>query len=676
MRVDLESANARKVTQIAPRYATMTVALTGTFIIPPDAGGVFFLDTNGSNRDVYLPAIVAPGGQEVRIFNTGAQTITVRDAGGVAITTLDTTFAGIFTSSATAWRYVKSAATSAAAPLDAEYLVKTVNGDLSAERVVTDGAAAGTAVWDWSVAGQVSAKLYVSVANRFLYSTGANAWAEGAITSVARAFLAGLALENSIYVSKAGNDTNSGQVQGAPKLTIGSAITAAVALGATKATVVVLDAGQYTENLTLAANIELAASSATLIGTLSMDAGARATLWRHYSAANSTTLVSTTTASGEASFYSAAIVDGRGTGGVHTGTTLFENASSGRVLFVRAEQCFVASGGFGVRDNAGSGFGHVHLLAADLYLAGNNAIGLRSNNANSNIVGYVDHILEISAPTGTKAIQVGASGGTVKLTASEIIADEVYDLDAAGTCYIQCPKLTGTRTGAPTVVGGWDPSAADRFLYGSGAGATVEGTITAAGRALIDDASASAQRTTLGVGTGDSPAFAGVVVNNDGLKTKDSDASHNLIISTDSNLTADRTLNLNTGDASRALTISGDHTLPGGTSVITAGNQTLTGGFTASSYNAGTKSSGTFTPDPANGNFQYATNGGAHTLAPPSNDCTIIVQYTNNGSAGTITTSGFTKVSGTAPGTTNGDDFLAYIVKLNGFSHLTWQALQ
>jgi ribosomal protein S16 len=35
-------------------------------------------------------------------------------------------------------------------------------------------------------------------------------------------------------------------------------------------------------------------------------------------------------------------------------------------------------------------------------------------------------------------------------------------------------------------------------------------TITSAGAALLDDASASAQRTTLGVGTGDSPTFAGV----------------------------------------------------------------------------------------------------------------------------------------------------------------------
>jgi len=99
-------------------------------------------------------------------------------------------------------------------------------------------------------------------------------------------------------------------------------------------------------------------------------------------------------------------------------------------------------------------------------------------------------------------------------------------------------------------------------------------------------------------------------------------------------------------------------------------------GYTATEYNAGTKSTGTFTPDPALGNFQKCVNNGAHTLAPPSSSCTMIIQVTNGASAGAITTSGFTKVTGTAPGTTNGDDFLAFITRVNGFSHLAWQALQ
>jgi hypothetical protein len=101
----------------------------------------------------------------------------------------------------------------------------------------------------------------------------------------------------------------------------------------------------------------------------------------------------------------------------------------------------------------------------------------------------------------------------------------------------------------------------------------------------------------------------------------------------------------------------------------------LTAGYAATPYSAGTFTTGTYTPDEANGNLQYAVNGGAHTLAPPTNNCTLVIQYTNNASAGAITTSGFTIVDG-AFTTTNGDDFFAYVVKNNGFSHLNILALQ
>jgi hypothetical protein len=100
---------------------------------------------------------------------------------------------------------------------------------------------------------------------------------------------------------------------------------------------------------------------------------------------------------------------------------------------------------------------------------------------------------------------------------------------------------------------------------------------------------------------------------------------------------------------------------------------TLTAGFAHTVDNDGTQSSGTYTPDQDGGNMKRIVNGGAFTLAPPTDDCCIIVQITNNASAGAITTSGFTGVFGDAFTTTDGDDFICTIIKINGFSSLTVQ---
>ena len=55
-------------------------------------------------------------------------------------------------------------------------------------------------------------------------------------------------------------------------------------------------------------------------------------------------------------------------------------------------------------------------------------------------------------------------------------------------------------------------TASDQLVYSTGVDTFATTSFTAAGRALVDDASAAAQRTTLGVGTGDSPTFAGLTI--------------------------------------------------------------------------------------------------------------------------------------------------------------------
>ena len=119
-----------------------------------------------------------------------------------------------------------------------------------------------------------------------------------------------------------------------------------------------------------------------------------------------------------------------------------------------------------------------------------------------------------------------------------------------------------------------------------------------------------------------------------------------------------------------------EDTVQGILDLFAATDDVLTAGFGGTDDADGTKSSGTYTPTYAGGNFKTATNGGAHTLAPQSGTGTIIIQYTNDASAGTITTSGWTIVTGDSLTTTNGHDFMMYLTVVAAFKHLHIVALQ
>lgn len=89
-------------------------------------------------------------------------------------------------------------------------------------------------------------------------------------------------------------------------------------------------------------------------------------------------------------------------------------------------------------------------------------------------------------------------------------------------------------------------------------------------------------------------------------------------------------------------------------------------GVTAVSSSDGTQSSGTYTPSPATGNFREIVNGGAFTFAAPSyaGVYTVVVEITNNSTAGAITFSGFSKVIGDGDlTTTDTETFQVMIVK-------------
>ena len=107
----------------------------------------------------------------------------------------------------------------------------------------------------------------------------------------------------------------------------------------------------------------------------------------------------------------------------------------------------------------------------------------------------------------------------------------------------------------------------------------------------------------------------------------------------------------------------------GGTLLSNTTSANLTAGYTATSYNLGTVSSGATTLSAANGNIQHMTNNGAFTLAPQSAPSTIALEIVNGSTAGAITTSGYTKVVGSFV-TTSGSKFQCVSCVTNSSSAL------
>lgn len=105
-------------------------------------------------------------------------------------------------------------------------------------------------------------------------------------------------------------------------------------------------------------------------------------------------------------------------------------------------------------------------------------------------------------------------------------------------------------------------------------------------------------------------------------------------------------------------------------------NQVVTGGAEITPLDLGTVSSGTGTLDMGDRPIQYYTNNGAHTLAPGTVQGSIILDIINGASAGTITTSGWTKVSGDSFTTTNSHRFRCHCSLVGSVSLLVVQALQ
>lgn len=113
------------------------------------------------------------------------------------------------------------------------------------------------------------------------------------------------------------------------------------------------------------------------------------------------------------------------------------------------------------------------------------------------------------------------------------------------------------------------------------------------------------------------------------------------------------------------------------TAVLTANaNQTITGGTIITSLSLGTVSAGTLTLNMGDRPLQHYTANGAHTLAPGANTGSILLDIINGSGAGTITTSGWTHVSGEAFTTTSGHKFRCHCSVGQQGSLLVVEAMQ
>lgn len=176
-------------------------------------------------------------------------------------------------------------------------------------------------------------------------------------------------------------------------------------------------------------------------------------------------------------------------------------------------------------------------------------------------------------------------------------------------------------------------------------------------------ASPSGLKTVLGLSTSDSPQFTSINIGHASDTTLTRVSAGVVAIEGDPILTvSDINVNVQEYDAD--------------TAKLDVEDQVVTGGASITSKDLGTVSSGTGTLDMGDCPMQHYTNNGAHTLAPGSVTGSIILDITNGASAGTITTSGWTKVSGDSFTTTNGHKFRCHCSVGNTGSLLIVQAMQ
>lgn len=261
------------------------------------------------------------------------------------------------------------------------------------------------------------------------------------------------AATHTVWVSKEGNDSNSGTTPSLPKLTFGAAITAASALvaGNEGCAIVCNDAGVYTEDLTLPDKITVVAPAATLVGEHTITGDASVIFKKYYPEASDTDQVFDLVSDSSLVHIYGEVLDLRGLSGTVGGVNGLSDGTSGGVISATFNQIFTGNNATVLVDKGAGGASHIHVRSRDIYLAGNNSRAVNVNSNSTEVFINVDHIIEVGTPTNTTALDFnGTASGTCWVTALQIQADIAWPDIGNGSLYVMCPDITGTKGGPAT----------------------------------------------------------------------------------------------------------------------------------------------------------------------------------------------------------------------------------
>lgn len=228
--------------------------------------------------------------------------------------------------------------------------------------------------------------------------------------------------------------------------------------------------------------------------------------------------------------------------------------------------------------------GDVVVLSADL---ADGALANRSNAAPLYSAFWPDDVLPLGGMVQIEVSNAGAvKQGRVEIAIARHLAIQTHELSLVGgsagqVLQYSAPGLTqyvtisgdgtlaagGALTLAPGAISGRSavtPVAGDYLLLWDATDGTLKKVdaddLMGGGGSLVD---------------GDTLSI-GLTYPNAGLRLLDTNASHDLVLSPGSNLTADRTLTITTGDSDRTLTLTANASIGGTSSGTNTGDQTIT----------------------------------------------------------------------------------------------------